>query len=616
MELKRRDFLKITGLLGAGFFGRVNINEADPYNVWKPIIPDQLDKAETVCPLCESFCKLEVLKKRELIFGIYKKDETKGICPKVAAYHNIIYGEDRIKTPLLRVREKGSVVFKPIDYERAFQILKEKLGKGDLNTDAIAVGEAERFYLSSISNKINFIPDNRLKAIFGADKVYFDIENASLVLNFGTDLLTDGNFIERANYLAENAKNIITFSPLVTKGTALGEKWYPTKLSELASVAKALKTALSTKGNADMPFVADVVSCVKNAKNICVVFSPALLEFEEGVVAVKEIVSLAAYLNIINKVGGVYFYNTFTASKPFNFFKENTTNYLAYNIDPTLLYPVKEIHEKLKSTPFVVYMGAHHSDISKYADLILPLPFFVEKKEAYIKRASKGAKVVKADHAVEGGVESQELRKKENIEVIFQKLLNFKAPYGIKGVDEVARALKPSLPTLQTYLASVDKKVLVSSVTPKVIAKDELSVSDKGAELYLYQQNVLDFNTQGSKWAEEMDSRNPVLMNANTATKLKLKKGDKVVIKTQNGSVEGKVFIFDGIANDTIALNRFKKASTVGSPYKVKKRTKDRETKLVWWRDESVELETLLTYTGKVENIVVFSSNKIEIMKG
>ncbi|GAB4435980.1 MAG: hypothetical protein OHK0040_07200 [bacterium] len=615
MELKRRDFLKITGLLGAGFFGKVNINEADPYNVWKPIIPDQLDKAETVCPLCDSFCSLEVLKKRELIFGLYKKDDTKGICPKVAAYHNIIYGEDRIKTPLLRVKERGTFAYKPIDYDRALQILKEKLSKTDFFTDANAKGESERFYLASISTKINFIPDNRLKALVGAEKVFFDLENASLILNFGTDLLTDGNFIERANFLSENAKKVITFSPVITKGTALGEKWYPVKLSELVDIVRKLKDAIAGKP-VDKAFLSEVAEKVKRSKNVCLTFSPALLEFEEGLAAVKEIISLANQLKVVNREGGIYFYNSVTNSKSFNFFTETSGAYLAYNIDPLLLYPVKETEERLKTLPFIVYAGHHHSEISKFADLILPLPYFVEKREFYIKKSARGHKLIKSDFAVEGGVESQELRKKENIEVIFQKLLNFKAPYGIKGIDEVARLLRPSLPALSVFLTSLEKKVNISNVNPAITLKEDLPKNSKEVELILSQNNVLDFNTQGSKWAEELDSRNPLLINSNTAAKLKLKNKDNVVISTNNGKVRAKVFIFEGIADNTISLNRFRNKSTIGSPYKTGQKTKDRETKLIWWKPEEIEIEKIFSYSQKSTNFVLISCDKIDIVKG
>lgn len=614
MELKRRDFLKITGLLGAGFFGKVNINEADPYNVWKPIIPDQLDKTETVCPLCESYCKLEVLKKRELIFGLYKKDETKGLCPKVIAYHNIIYGEGRIKTPLLRIKERGTFAFKPIDYDRAFKILKDKLGKAEFYADANATGEAERFFVSTVSSRVNFVPNNRLKAICGAEKIYFDLENAALVLNFGSDLLTDGNFIERANYLAANAKNVISLTPTITKGSALGEKWYPVKLSELATTVKKLREALLGKAEKDT-LIDEIVNRVKKAKNVCVTFSPSILESEEGVAAVKEIVLLATHLKIINREGGIFFYNTPTSSKPFNFFAENIDSYLAYNIDPLLLYPMKDTVSRLKSLPFVVYMGHHHSDISLYADLIFPLPFFVEKKETYIKKTSKGYKFIKSDFAIDGGVESQELRKKENIEVIFQKMLNFKAPYGIKGIDEIAKELKPSLPTLQSYLISLEKKAGVNAVTPVISIKDEYNKKDRETDILLIQHNALDFNTQGSKWAEELDCRNLVLMNSNTAAKLKVKHRDFIKITGSAGSIQANVFVFDGIVDNAVSLNRFRKKTTLGTPYRTVSKTKDKETALIWWKPEQIEIENLFSYNHKYENLALIGSDKIVIEK-
>lgn len=611
MELRRREFLKLTTLLSAGLF-KVNINEADPYNVWKPINPDQLDKSETVCPLCPSFCKLEVWKKRELIFGLYKKDDTYGMCPRVSAYHNIIYGEERIKTPLLRIKERGTIAFKPIDYDKAIQILKERLAKGGFYTDALAMGEGERFFLSALSEKINFIPDFRLKALCGADKVYFDLENASLVLNFGGDLLGEGNFIERANYIAQNGKNIITFSPVLTKGTALGEKWIPVKLSELAAIVGKLREAFKGKFDSDI-VIAEVTSKVKKTKNVCLTFSNSLLETKEGVDVLREILLLADELKIINKAGGVFFYNGPTEAKPFDFFTENFSNYFAYNIDTTLLYPVRETVERLKKLPFVVYMGHHHSDLSLYADLILPMPFFVERKEAYLKRTNNGYKLVKSEVAIAGGVESQELRKPENIEVIFQKMLNLKAPYGIKGIDEVARSVKSGLPTLESLINSLEKKASIKAVVPKLPKEENRNIA-KDLEISLISQNVLDFNTQGSKWAEEMDCRNSVLINPKLAQTLKIKNGDKVVIKGGSGAIKAKVFIFEGVTERTIALMRYRKKVQVGSPYKLVRKTKDRETKLIWWKPEEIELENVFSYSS-VNNLPLITCDKIEIEK-
>lgn len=616
MELKRRDFLKITGLFGAGFLGKVNINEADPYNVWKPIRPEQLEKADTVCPLCQSYCDIEIWKKRELIFGLYRKGEEKGFCPKIAAYHNVIYGEDRIKTPLLRVKERGTFAFKPIDYDKALNIIKDKISKGGFFTDAIANGESERFYLTNLSEKINFHPESRLKAVFGADKLYFDIYNADLVINFGTDLLNEGDFIKDAQFLPENAKKIVSLTPMVTKGTALGESWYPVKLSELANIVKKLGELIFNKSsNIQEQWLKEVANRLKSSKRVCLTFSPSILEFNDGVSAAYEIIALAKSLNIINKTGGMYFYNAAVQSRPFDFIRDNFNNYLIYNVDTTLLYPVKDTVEKLKNIPFILYLGNHHSDVSLYADLIMPLPFFTERSEAYIKRDKNGFNLIKTAPAIAGGVESYELRKKENIEVIFQKMLNFKAPYGIKDISELARSIKPSLPTPQSYL-SKGNKISLSNVMPNLTTKQNLTTEVKEIELCFYSQNILDYLTIGSKWAEEMDSRNSLLINSNTAYKFGLNHKDYVILKTNRGNVKGKVFIFEGIADNTIGLNRFKKKAVIGSPYKIKKKSKDKEVKLVWWRDQSLEFENLLSFKPINVNVATLEYNKIEIIKG
>lgn len=616
MELKRRDFLKITGLLGAGFLGKVDINEADPYNVWKPIRPEQLEKTGTVCPLCQSYCNIEIWKKRELIFGLYKKGEGKGICPKIVAYHNVIYGEDRIITPLLRVKERGTFAFKPIDYDKALSIIKDKISKGGFFTDAIASGESERFYLSNLSEKINFHPDCRVKAVFGADKLYFDIYNADLVINFGSDLLNKGDFIKDAQFLSENAKKVVSLTPMVTKGTALGESWYPVKLSELANIVKKMGELIFNKSsNIQEEWLKEVANRIKSSKKVCLTFSPSILEFNDGVSAAKEIVSLAKSLNTINKPGGMYFYNAAVPSRPFDFIRDNINNYLVYNVDTSLLYPVKEAEEKLKNIPFILYLGNHHSDVSLYADLIMPLPFFTERSEAYIKRDVNGFKQINASPAIAGGVESYELRKKENIEVLFQKMLNFKAPYGIKDISELARLIKPSLPTSQSYL-SKENKTGLPTIMPNLTTKENLTAEVKEIELCFYSQNVLDFLTIGSKWAEEMDSRNSLLINTNTAKKFNLKHKDDVILKTNKGNIKGKVFVFEGIADNTIGLNRFKKKAVIGSPYKVKKKSKDKEVKLVWWKDQSLELENLLSFKPINVSVATLEYDKIEIIKG
>ena len=51
------------------------------------------------------------------------------LCTKGSAQRNYIYREDRIKTPLRRVGERGEGKFEPISWEEAYQIIAERLNK-------------------------------------------------------------------------------------------------------------------------------------------------------------------------------------------------------------------------------------------------------------------------------------------------------------------------------------------------------------------------------------------------------------------------------------------------------------------------------------------------------
>ncbi len=604
MDIKRREFLKLTGLIGIGSVVPFNTEESNPYNLWKPFPPSRLERAESICPLCDSYCKLEILKKRENIFSIINKDK-KGLCPKIFAYHNIIYNEGRIKTPLIRKGDKGKVIFNPLDYDRALEILKERFNKDRFHTIAYAKGEGDRYYLSSMSKKISFYQESSLKTFIGADKVYFDIENADLVLNFGGDIVNYGNFIEVSNYLIESGRKVISFSPMVTRGTALGERWIPTNISEIPYLISLITNALSKSPNINYEEVykrlninqsdfSELITKIKSSKRVCLTFDSYLTDTVEGMRALISIINLAKNLNSLNKEGGTFFYNNPITSRPFNILTEDIHTLFIYGIDPILTDYYYGLVERLKSIPFIIYMGSHHSEISKYADLILPINFFTEKEELYIKRDKKGFYAMITTPSIEGGVESVELRKKDNIELIFQKILNFKAPFGIKDVSEIAITLDSKLPTRKAYINSSLKSIKISMVSPQIDNK-EIIENKEELSFYLYEDNILSFSTRGSKWAEETSNFNRVFINKNLAEKYKIKHGDLIEIKTETKDLKVKCFVMEGIANNTIALRRFKVPADINhyTNRKINFKSKDKEIKYIWWNNEDISLNDI-----------------------
>ncbi len=620
MEIKRRDFLKLTSLYGIGAVVPFNLEESNPYNLWKPLSPKRLEKSDSICPLCQSFCRLEVYKKRANIFSFESKDK-KGLCPKILTYHNVIYNEKRIKTPLLRKSERGKVSFNPIDYEEAISLLKERYKSEKFYTDAFSYGEADRYYLSSVSKNINFYPEVMLKMATGADRVFFDMEKADLILNFGGDLLNYGGFIDTSSQLISYGKKIITFSPMVTRGTALGEEWYPVKISGIPTLVAGLSSLIS-KGDYsgltefDSEAIKHLSERIKSAKKLCVAFDYQMAESLEGIYALNSIINFAKQLNCINKEGGTYFYSSINSSKPFNFLKENPVNYLAYNLDPIIIYQSVEYLERLNKIPFIVYVGSHHSEISKYADLILPATFFVEKDEAYLKRDKSGFSVIISSPAIEGGAEAVELRKRENIEVIFQKLLNFKAPYGIKDISELVSQLEPKVASRKDYILSFAKGVKINQISP-INIKAELSPSQENLSFYLYDDGVLSFFNRGSRWAEESSQFNRALINKKTAEKNGLKKGDLLLVKTEVGEIKVKVFIYEGITDNTVGLKRFKSKVDINvyTNRARKEKTTDREVKHIWWKDEDVDMKELFkmkdVYGYPVYDIKIVSVKKV-----
>ncbi|MCX7991339.1 MAG: hypothetical protein N2999_04790 [Proteobacteria bacterium] len=624
MEIKRRDFIKLTGLMGIGTIVPFNKEEGNPYNLWKPLAPSRLEKAETVCPLCDSFCKLEILKKRENIFSVFSKDK-KGLCSKIFTYHNIIYNEGRIKTPVIRKGERGKVSFNPVDYDRAIEILKENYKKDKFYTLAYTKGEADKYFLNALSKRINFYPESFTKALLGVDKVYFDIENADLILNFGSDIVNSGNYLDKANFLSHSAKKIFSFTPMVTKGTALGERWVPVRINDIPYLTSLIVSALNKTSSFNLDELEkrlgfnradfnELIALIKNSKKISVTFGNYLAETEEGLQALFSVIDLANVLKSVNKEGGTFFYNYPVGSKPYNIFKEDVKNLLLYDIDPLLTDYSSDLRDRLKNIPFIVYIGSHHSEISKYADLILPLSFFVEKDELYIKRDKKGFSAIISSPAIEGGVEAVELRKKENIELIFQKILNYKAPYGIKDISEIAKELENNLPNRKTLLASLAKNFKISMLSPQ-IKKGNLAEQSDETSVYLYEDGLIDFSNRGSKWAEEVSNLNRALINRKLAEKHKIQNGDIVEIKTETGQIRVKCLIYEGIADNTIGLKRYKVPADINhySNKNIGFKSKDKEIESIWWKNEDIPLNNI--FKAKGELIPQYSGKIVSIKK-
>ena len=105
-----------------------------------------IELKRTICDICAPgrHCGIDAyVKDGEVIRvkGTPEHPSNKGkLCTKGCANRAYIYREDRLKTPLLRVGERGEGKFEEISWERAYDIIAEKLGtiKSDYGAGAVA----------------------------------------------------------------------------------------------------------------------------------------------------------------------------------------------------------------------------------------------------------------------------------------------------------------------------------------------------------------------------------------------------------------------------------------------------------------------------------------------
>jgi thiosulfate reductase/polysulfide reductase chain A len=136
-KTSRRDFIKISAL-GAG-----GLALANPILNWvpsffpkeeKPIDESKAKKFPTFCEICfwkcAGFTYLNEDGKIQKIIGNENDPHSNGrFCPRGTGGVGMYYDNDRLKTPLLRVEEKGENVFKKVSWDEALDFIANKMKK-------------------------------------------------------------------------------------------------------------------------------------------------------------------------------------------------------------------------------------------------------------------------------------------------------------------------------------------------------------------------------------------------------------------------------------------------------------------------------------------------------
>ncbi len=282
-EIKRRDFLKILGLSGAGT-GLVGCTQEPaqkliPYLVQpEEIIPGVPTYYASTCRECPAGCGLHV-KVREgrpiKIEGNLDHPSNAGrLCARGQASLQGLYNPDRINSPLRRV--DGSGEFEPISWDEAETLLVERLealvgaGQSDrvfLFTDG-AAGSLDALFdawMDAIGSPNRLICEsfdveplreaNRLA--FGLAEIpRYEIQDAELILSFGAGFLeTWLSPVQHARRFAlsrsihEGRKGrFIHIAPRLSLTGSNADEWVPAPPGSATLIALAMTRVLVSEG--------------------------------------------------------------------------------------------------------------------------------------------------------------------------------------------------------------------------------------------------------------------------------------------------------------------------------------------------------------------------------
>ncbi len=297
MKIKRRDFLRISGITGAALAMRLpalnafaakqgESGENSENNIAYPVEGKWIP---STCQSCTSWCPIEFYVQQGRAVKVRGNQLCKAnhgyCCPKGHMNLQLVYDPDRIKVPLKRTNpEKGRGVdpkFVPISWDEAMDTIAEKLVELRNN------GESHKFLLmrGRYSTTTRNIAYGRFPEIYGSPNNIshsaicaegekfgpyytegfwgyrdYDLANTKYLLIWGCDPLSSNrqlpNVIHRFDHLLKNA-TVAVVDPRLSTSAAKGHHWLPVKPGEDGALALAIAHVILTEGLWNKQFVGD-----------------------------------------------------------------------------------------------------------------------------------------------------------------------------------------------------------------------------------------------------------------------------------------------------------------------------------------------------------------------
>jgi len=212
-------------------------------------------KKYTTCRLCSVCCPVEVSLKNNKIVSVERKTKTSSIeenyfCPKVRAVPEIVYSPKRLKSPLIKKKINGKIIWEEVSWEEALDIIASKLNLFKRKYGAESVGwlrgqapdwGATWHYAIRLMHAFgspNVIGDGSVcywtremahVFTYGA-MTSADYKNSKCIIIWGrNDRNTNPSLYNRILYAKKQGAKLIVIDPIKTKLASLADIWLQIK---------------------------------------------------------------------------------------------------------------------------------------------------------------------------------------------------------------------------------------------------------------------------------------------------------------------------------------------------------------------------------------------------
>jgi len=323
MEIKRRDFLKITAAAGA--VAAVGLPKLNAFAAGHDTKAGDAPKGEwlpSTCQGCTAWCPVEFYVQEGRIVKVRGNQLSKAnngyCCPRGHLMIQQTYDPDRIKVPMKRTNpQKGKGIdpkFVPISWDEALELMADKMielrktghpeklvymrGRySPTSTDLLygtlpkIYGTGNYFSHSAICAEAEKMGPGYTQGFFGYRD--YDMAKTKCLVAWGCDPLSSNRQVPNAiNKLGDifDRGAVIVVDPRLSSIAAKANEWLPIKPGEDGALASAIAHQLLTEGLWSKEFVGDF----KDGKNLF----KAGATVDEAAFAEKQTHGIVKYWNI------------------------------------------------------------------------------------------------------------------------------------------------------------------------------------------------------------------------------------------------------------------------------------------------------------------------------